>query len=72
LCLAVEVFPEMTKILLPAAVNIGELTWKEGLQISGNSIDDGISGNAIALHSLCRCFEKITRGCKTETQKNVY
>ena len=58
---AIDLFPSMQTKLLAAATRAGEITWKEGLLLRGNSLCHGIAGNGYMLHTLFRTFNKLSR-----------
>ena len=49
-------FPKIAESCMNCAEDAGNLTWKEGLLLSGNGLNNGITGNSYLLFSLSRGY----------------
>jgi hypothetical protein len=66
LILASDIFPHLRKTLIPAAVKIGEIIWKERPLVKGNGLHSGITGNGYLLHSLYRGLKNQAEKAKSD------
>ena len=61
LSVAMEVFPDMTNVLIECCQKAGEITWRQGLLLKGNGLCHGITGNGYMLHCLYRTFRRLSQ-----------
>jgi aromatic ring hydroxylase len=54
------------------AEHLGEITWKNGLSKTDNSLGTGISGNGYGLHCLYRNFKRLHREAFNEEYKKKF
>jgi hypothetical protein len=65
---AIFLFPHKQQVFMEAALEAGELTWKEGIRVKGGSLGQGISGNGYMLHTLYRCFKRLDQQTKKKPE----
>jgi hypothetical protein len=58
LTLAIRVFPDLDYKLITVIDKLGNKTWENGLVLTGNGLDHGITGNAYALHNIYRMYDR--------------
>jgi hypothetical protein len=58
---AAYLFPNSSEKILNTAKKVGDLIWKKGILLKGNSLCHGISGNAYMLHTMFRKFNLLSK-----------
>ena len=72
LTIAAKRFPKLRERLLNAAEMAGEVTWRKGLVLRGNSLSFGISGNGYMLHTLYRTYKDFSQTDYNSLKREKY
>jgi hypothetical protein len=72
LTLASSEFVNLRPYVLRVAEVLGEKTWVEGIQKSGNNLYSGVAGNGYLMHSLYREYTRLAIIEEEERQKEDY